>query len=221
MLRTLSQLQDRLDAEMGWRVKEMAEVKARIQGTSGARQTTMTRAGIVLLYAHWEGFVKSCAMAYIEFVVGQRHTLNELAECFVAMCAKGRINDFVSSNKAQVHIETVRFFATAMGQQATISMAMDKIVDAESNLGSKVLENILNTVGFDASRYSNYYKFIDERLVKTRNSIAHGENTYRNGIEGDTRATWYGEMQSETIKLMEFIKTDIENAAYGKQYLRS
>jgi MAE_28990/MAE_18760-like HEPN len=52
------------------------------------RQKSLIRAGVALLYAHWEGFVKKVADLYYEFVGYQRCTLAELNDCFVSIALK-------------------------------------------------------------------------------------------------------------------------------------
>jgi hypothetical protein len=50
-IRTLTQLQEALDAEMGWRLKEIATFKVATK-TKEAGQKVFVRAGLTLIYAH-------------------------------------------------------------------------------------------------------------------------------------------------------------------------
>ena len=56
-IRTLTQLQDALDGEMGWRIKEISALKIAAK-VAGVDRTAFVRAGIAMVYAHWEGFKK-------------------------------------------------------------------------------------------------------------------------------------------------------------------
>jgi MAE_28990/MAE_18760-like HEPN len=63
-LQTQNQLQDFLDAELSWRVKEISTLKAAIKSSAFISEQTLVRASVALLYAHWEGFIKSAATGY-------------------------------------------------------------------------------------------------------------------------------------------------------------
>src|ERR1700741_2943080 len=83
-VKTLSQFQEILDSSFGWRIVEISDLKTSISSASGKRQTVLIRAGIPLLYAHWEGFVKNASDAYLEFVCSRELTFRELKACFIA-----------------------------------------------------------------------------------------------------------------------------------------
>lgn len=84
-IRTLGQLQDALDSEMSWRLKEIADLKSNVKSTSGLARSTLIRAGTALLYAHWEGFIKAASSAYVLFLKAfiplthVRHSANQNA----------------------------------------------------------------------------------------------------------------------------------------------
>ena len=57
-IRTLTQLQESLDAGMSWRVKEISDFKLVTKAQSDT-SPAFIRAGVALVYAHWEGFIKA------------------------------------------------------------------------------------------------------------------------------------------------------------------
>lgn len=93
--RTLDMLISNLDDDFSWRVKELSVLKSRVprikSGTlKDDEQDTFIRAGITLLYAHWEGFVKFAADNYLNYVSLRKLKHNELKTCFLALCLKKR-----------------------------------------------------------------------------------------------------------------------------------
>ena len=68
-IRTADQLQEVLDAEFSWRLKEIADIRSAAESAKLGSQKTLIRAGVALLYAHWEGFIKKSTTAYINYVV--------------------------------------------------------------------------------------------------------------------------------------------------------
>lgn len=203
-LRDLSLLQDFLDHEISWRIKEISNIKLAIRTSSPPLQDTLVRAGLPLLYAHWEGFVKKSSEGYIRFVNDQRLNYDELASCFVVFGAKKHLAALLSARKANTSIAAVDFFISHLSERAVLRI--EKAIDTESNLSSKVFENIVLSIGIDSKRYQTRYNLMDSSLLKRRNMIAHGEWL-------DLQTEGYRELADEVIDLMRDLKTDIENAA--------
>jgi len=208
-LRTLGQLQDYLDQDFSWRLKEIADLKAAVRTSQTLRRSTVIRAGVPLLYAHWEGFVKNAANGYINFVSCKRLRFDELADNFVVLGAKNHLQNIGKTTKMSLNLEAVKFFRSKMPTRAEIMIG--SAIDTESNLSSTVFENIARSVGIDYSRYEARANFIDTSLLRRRNHIAHGEF-----LELD--APSYRTLADEVITLLRWVKTDIENSASTDQY---
>src|SRR6266513_4573149 len=89
-LRTADALQDFLDRGLILRRKELTEYKFLLDGSSTRldRRDALLRGGVTLLYAHWEGYVKNAATAYLDFLSYQRLRYEELATNFLALAAR-------------------------------------------------------------------------------------------------------------------------------------
>lgn len=211
-LRTLSMLQDHLDAEFSWRLKELADLKLAIRHTSGLRVPTIVRAAVPLLYAHWEGFVKNATLAYVNFVDSQRRRYDELASCFIIFGVKRRLGELSASREPTANIAAVEFFMTGLSERANLKLS--GVVDTASNLSSSVFENIAISVGLRTAVYQPRYKLIDESLLKRRNSIAHGDYL-------DIDGAACRDLIDEVITMLRTYKNDIENTAAGRGYLRN
>lgn len=208
-LQTLVQLQDYLDQEFSWRLKEIADLKFAVRNSQTMRRSTIIRAGVPLLYAHWEGFVKNSADAYINFVSCKGLRFDELADNFVVLGAKKFIQNISSTRKMALNLDAVGFFRTQMSTRADIKIG--SAIDTESNLSSTVFANIALSIGIDYSRYEARANFIDTSLLHRRNSIAHGEYLE---LDGDS----YRGLADEVITLLRWVKSDIENSASTSQY---
>jgi hypothetical protein len=209
-LRSTNDLQDHLDGEIGWRLREIDQLKKLIRETSGLAQNALIRAGVPLVYAHWEGFVKSSAEAFLNFVVHQRKRYRELNECFSLHGLAGRLETLDQSKKHHRRLEALRFIAFGMEQEAHFAW-QDKI-NTKANLNSEVFESIAAAIGMDTAKYAPRYALMDEQLLKSRNQIAHGERLLVSG-------TSFCSLADETITLLRWFKTDIENAVALKSYL--
>ncbi|MCB1533235.1 MAG: hypothetical protein KDJ44_00590 [Rhodoblastus sp.] len=210
-IRTLTQLQSALDEEMAWRLKDISVFKIATKGKS-VESVTFIRAGVALLYAHWEGFIKNSAEKYLNFVESQGHTYEQLRSCFAVLGLKGHLVMLSESRKTEPNIDAFDFIRSAMGQKA--HLVMSGAINTESNLKSHVLKNIAHTINISIDPYESKFKLIDESLVVRRNKVAHGEFL-------DLHRDDFVKLIDEVVRLMREFKTDIENAATLKSYMRA
>jgi hypothetical protein len=210
-IRTVNDLSDRLDAEFSWRLKELADLKVLVKTTEKLKQSSMIRAGLPLTYAHWEGFVKSSAQFYLNFVLMQKHELKELSSCFLALSAQNLINKFTYSNKTSLQLDLVNHLTTNSSLSATANYSTT--INTKANLNSSVFTDISLSIGIAIAPYETKFNFIDESLLKRRNEIAHGNYL-------DIDSTAFREIVDEVIGLMRQFKNDIMNSAIQKSYLR-
>jgi hypothetical protein len=210
-LRTALHLQEELDGDLAWRIREIAQMTSSVKTSDGFRQSALIRATIPLLYAHWEGYVKSGAEAMLNFVSNQRKLYGELQPCFVAH-GLGASLDGLEGGRYNRRVEAVNFLFERLGDRATFPWKGR--INTRSNLSAEVFADIAAAVGIDSSRYVSRKAFINERLLKRRNCIAHGEWLEITG------ATIPG-LASEVITLLRWFKTDLENLMTLEGYLRN
>lgn len=67
------------------------------------------RAGIPILYAHWEGFVKKSSEAYLNFVTNQGLSYNELKSCFIIFGLKKEIEQLTDTKASIKNIRLIYF----------------------------------------------------------------------------------------------------------------
>lgn len=209
-IRTLTQLQEALDAEMSWRIKEISHFKIATKSQSHTSRT-FVRAGVTLVYAHWEGFIKSASESYLNFVENQGHKYRDLKTCFAVFGLKGKLAGLRDSRKAKPNIEVLDFVFYEIDKPA--KMSMSSAIDTESNLTSKIFSNIATSLDISTSTYETKFKLIDESLVNRRNKVAHGEYL-------DLPLEEFINLADEVLQMMRNYKTDIENAASLQGYRR-
>lgn len=209
-VRTLNELQTALDQEMAWRIKEIGVFKVGA-GSNGFHRKPYIRAGVALLYAHWEGFIKNSSEIYLSYVESRALPYRELKSCFVVFGLKGKINTLVESRKSLPNIEAVDFIFSKLGETAKLQFS--SAVSTESNLTSKVFSNIAASINIDTSPYETKFHLIDSSLVDRRNKVAHGEFL---DVAGDD----FSRLVDDVLGLMRQYKTDIENAASLEGYKR-
>ena len=87
----------------------------------------------------------------------------------------------------------------------------DNLINTKSNLNFEVLCDICRVCGVDPEIFSEYENFIDVILLKRRNSIAHGEDTFV-GVEDLNPLT------EQTIGLMRMFSNDLQAKAHLGHY---
>lgn len=213
-IRTLEHLNQRLTEDLIWRKKEISDLKSLIETSnfSHSKHNALLRSGVTLLYAHWEGYIKTAATSYLEFVAQQKLNYDELAINFVAIAMKFQLNQARETNKATVFTEVANFMLTQMNQKSLIPYK--DVVSTASNLSSSILCEIVCILGLDYSFYETKEVIINEQLLKRRNGIAHGED-----LSLDRKQ--YQQLHDEILAMIENFRTQIENNASQKLYLRN
>ena len=212
-IRTTEQFIDFVSSDIAWRTKELAVLLSQIKKTpaGSAKSRTMIRAGITVLYAHWEGFIKSASTAYLELISRQKISYGELAICFRAIAVKEKLKIAASSTtlKTDILIEATNFLLNKQDDRCFLNW--EKLINTRSNLNSVVLKEVVLTVGLDYSLFATKEKLIDNVLLHYRNNIAHGIGMYPTFEE-------YENLYREITNLISLFRNQIENAAILETY---
>ncbi|SIT41699.1 conserved hypothetical protein [Paraburkholderia piptadeniae] len=211
-LRTVDLLLEHLDEDMAWRIKEVHQFKTAVEKASGKNVDAHIRAGIAMLYAHWEGFVKGAANAYVNYVSHRANQNRDLKPCFVALGMKTKLASANASSKSEVVIDAVTYLLDELNRP--IRLPRSEAIGGESNLSSLVFLNITGWIGIDSTPYSTRFPLIDATLLDNRNRIAHGEYLSVN-------AERFYELTGEVLEMLRWFKTDIENAAVQNSFLKA
>jgi hypothetical protein len=209
-IRTVAEFCNFLDAEFAWRLKEIADIKYAIRAAEITSRRAIIRAGIPILYAHWEGFVKVASEAILNFVNNQGLSYRQLRSCFIVFAAKRRVHELNTSGNAAQNIAAVEFFLNHLDSRAKITFAGS--INTESNLSSTVFERIATSIGITTNAYETKYILIDSSLLERRNKIAHGQ---RLDVDMDD----FDKLSDEVITLVRFYNNDLQNMVQTGSYL--
>ncbi len=209
-IRIISELQSVLDEELAWRVQEMQNMRLIIHNQSGLMKSPLLRSAVPILYAHWEGFVKKAAISYSYYLNGQRVTFGQMKDCFSGLQALQHVRSMADlKTKIFASSDILQKINGISNKRAVLKL--DKHITEIGNLNYDLFEQILLFLSIDPRPYSGRKIFIDEKLLSSRNSIAHGES-----LPVDQPA--FDNLHSEVIELIRSVKTDIENAAVTNNY---
>ena len=209
-IKKLEKLQDLIDKDLAWRKKELIDLKLMIHSSNNP---TLCRAGIALLSAHFEGFIKQVANYYVVHVSSQGIKTSELNTNFAAIQFGQYFERCGDSEKISVCREAIDKFII---NYATYNFHIDytpdnPIIKTESNPSSTVVKNIVDGIGLDFSPYETKRNFIDTDLLSNRHKIVHGEKTQIS--VGDFDSTF-----TNITEIMELFADQVIDAAINTSY---
>lgn len=211
-IRTEEQLANRIDSDYSWRFFELVTMEDTIRKAPSTSRNCHIRAGIAILYAHWEGFIKYAAECYLQYISNIRPPLDQLDFRFVGLAFKKKIAGVASATLTSAYGQCVRDIVE--NQTTRLPIPVQRIVNTRANLNSKVFRQIIDIIGLDYRAYELKEKIIDAKLLRYRNAIAHG-----NYMEIDHAG--FQELQGHIVAMLETFKDQVLDGAQTKSYLRS
>ncbi|QNP64336.1 MAE_28990/MAE_18760 family HEPN-like nuclease [Streptomyces genisteinicus] len=167
---------ERVQKALAHRKAELSRLSILVSGShqDSSQESVICRSSVVLTYAHWEGFVKQASKLYIEYVNSCKVPVLNMKPCFQAAHVQTHLNR--ASNGVRIPFLAELLDRIDLDRKATFFVDPVKIVETESNLTSEVFRNIVASIGLVYLEfYSTRRAFIDEKLVFSRNQVAHGE----------------------------------------------
>lgn len=207
---TEAQLSDQLAGELGWRLKEVSDLKAAIRSADAPLRRVLLRALVTICYAHWEGYVRFSARKFLEHISLRKFTYDQLDRQFLRNYFLPRLAALSNSKTSLLERCNLVDDVLQSGDKR-FSKINDELVNTKSNLNSEVCSDICLICGIGSQSFRDKSTFIDVVLLKRRNAIAHGEETFVSFDDLDA-------LVDETIGLMRAFKDALENHVYLNGY---
>ena len=212
-IKTVEKLEELLMQDLAWRKKEMFSLKILVDKDE-VNEPILLRAGIALLCAHFEGFIKRASNCYIGYVAEQKKTYCELKENFAALKMEKEFKSCAKSDKHSVHKKLLLMHDDLATK--TFKEKYDEnnpFISTHSNPSSKELEEILESIGIDSDIFETKATYIDSSLLEKRHHVVHGD---RSDLDKEDFLITFDII----IKLIEDYKDLVISAADNKKYLR-
>ena len=212
-IRSLSELEDQLTTDLSWRRKEFTTLKLLVSSSRKHEKLTLMRASISMLYAHWEGHIKFCAQVYIIYLKCLAPSYKQMTDNFIQMSIGEKFKEGFSIKRFSNQKDIFEYLTQEQSNKFDVNE--ETVIDTQSNLKYEVILNMLGQLGLDTSIFELKENFINSKLLKCRNSIAHGDRI----AEVDINST-YEELEEELLHMIETFQSLVVTAANNKSYLK-
>lgn len=211
IIKTVEELANYLDSDLGWRKKELTFIVSSINSPSKNNTDVHLRIGVVILYAHWEGYIKNAGTYYVLYIKQLGLKYDELRENFIALALKNTFRTCLETKKTSIHTKLVNLLINNL--QTVANIPNNGIIDTQSNLRWKVFKEILDTLGLEDSFYSTKDKQIN-KLVDNRNDVAHGQHVNFDEAE-------FLILYSEVTNMLNYFREQIIQSASEESFKRN
>ena len=199
-----------LDIDLIWRRKELSDMKAAIKSADLPSKPVLLRAIIAMSYAHWEGYVRTCANRYFEHLTLRKKPFADFERQIYVNSFLGRI-DALHQGRVSVSARCKLVNDILDGANGRFSYLNPDLIDTRSNLNTDVIKDICLICGVDSSYFDQNRTFLDIQLLKRRNAIAHGQQEFIHVDE-------INDLVANVLALMGVFRNLLENKVYRKGY---
>jgi hypothetical protein len=209
---TESDFSTQINEDRTWRLKEISDLKDAIKRADERLQRVLLRSLVTICYAHWEGYIRFASRRYLDYVSLRKFKYAELNPQFLRNYFLPRLAA-LSVSKASISDRCDLINDILAGGERRFSHYKEDLINTGSNLNSEVFADICLVCGI-GTPFLDKTAFVDIVLLKRRNQIAHGENTFVELEDVDT-------LSDETIALMRSFGDLLENRVVLQEYKRS
>jgi ABC-type sugar transport system ATPase subunit len=166
--------------DLTWRKREISEL---LLTAKELNREILLKSTILLLYAHWEGYIKKSSKAYIRYVSEKRIKIKDLTDNFQAVFIKAYISRCIDQQETLTLANELAFMNKYLKNiDKPFHVDIDHeddfakdIINTESNLKPKVFKNIISILGMHyKAAISAREHYLNSHLIASRNSIGHG-----------------------------------------------
>lgn len=179
---TIEGFEDYLINDWLWRKREISDL---ILIAEQAENPVIYKSFLLLLYAHWEGYIKKSCKTYLYYLSKSDFKFCDLTDNFKALLVK-EMGKALDASKYSLTIENELSLISKLDSLTKLKVSKklkinlnnekDKsYINTQDNLSTNVLKNILRLVGLEyKEQYDLKKSLIDLKFLGNRNSIGHG-----------------------------------------------
>lgn len=164
-IKNVEQLEEILMGDLAWRKKEMLSLKLLIEKDK-VNEPILLRAGMALLCAHFEGFIKKASNCYIGYVAEQKLKYKELKNSFAAIKMDKEFENCAKSEKNSVHTKLLNKYDNLAESKFQEKYDLDHpYISTHSNPKIEELKEIMSVLGIESDIFETKANYIDRKSV--------------------------------------------------------
>ena len=196
--------------DRSWRLKEISDLKTAINRADGNLRRVLLRGLVTICYAHFEGYIRFAARKYLEYVALRKFKYSEIDRQFLRNYFLPRLAA-LSTSRTGIAERCALVDEILNSSDRRFSRVNDDLVNTKANLNFDVFTDICLVCSVPKAAFADKATFVNLFLLKRRNGIAHGEDTFVEVEDLD-------ELASGTVEIMRAFGDALENHVYLKAY---
>lgn len=189
--------------DRSWRLREISDLKTAINRADGNLRRVLLRGLVTICYAHFEGYIRFAARKYLEYVALRKFKYSEIDRQFLRNYFLPRLAA-LSTSKTGIAERCSLVDEILDSSDRRFSRVNDDLVNTKANLNFDVFTDICLVCSVPKAPFADKATFVDVFLLRRRNGIAHGEDTFV-GVED------LDELAGGTVELMRAFGDALEN----------
>ncbi|MGK9231519.1 hypothetical protein KXS07_07805 [Inquilinus limosus] len=169
--RVRSQLIEAIETSATWRRNELASIAVVLQRSEERYSKAVAKAGIVISYSHFEGFVKDSLILFGRYLTNAKTPRSALQNGIAVWPARAMLRDAFDSNVSHLNKVWTSYISTP---HEFFCHDFEPYCETIGNINSEILKDQLSFFGANHDYVDKRSNFIDSQLLRTRNALAHG-----------------------------------------------
>lgn len=216
------ELVDYIESSYVLRKKEITDFLLLIQQAEEDLKEILEKSFVLLLYSHWEGYIKEISNFYIKYITCQKKKIEELTDNFYDIYVKELLKTYQKNTGLGIETD-LRKKILKIEQKFNIDFKDSHyekfILGIESNLKYEKYLNICKLTNYEFIDEMGLFQRVLHKVVHNRNSIAHTgskatDDSYMSHED-------LGTMMSYLLEEMEKFKNHIIGCIKDKKYLKN
>lgn len=215
-----------LDEDLAWRKKEISDL---VFICTKNESQVLVKSLLLMLYSHWEGYVKNSSKLYLNYVSDLTLRVSDLTLNFKTITMKGFIKECYNSTDT-LSLENEMKFIEKYTQNQHVKfilspgLARDKdktLINTKDNLSPDVFANICKVIGMhEKTCITTKKRYFDEAFVARRNAISHGSKVLLSeGEEVDLDLASVTVLKDIVMLIISSFQDDLKEYAIKEFYL--
>lgn len=216
-----------LEEDLAWRKKEITNL---LLLNTNEGDIIIAKASILLIYSHWEGYVKNTCKKYLIHISDLKLKIEDLTLNFQGIKVKGLANQAINGSSGLTLTNELNLIEKIHSSAKDLFNLDNRIllernkefINTQDNLNLKILNSFCKIVGIgEVTMIAGREKYLDEFLLNQRNAISHGTKVDSNSGEFDLAIPAIKELRDFVFLLMEYVKGELAFYASNQLYLRA